>query len=154
MSFDYPLTSREQARLDLIVQKVEGDLAAEKLTVDRAEIAQCASIRLAVISETAGLSDSYLDEVKRLPSVRNQMQAREMSEALANLDSDTHRVIARLNPSQKLTLGRQLEAQKQTQEAPPATPKMDAELFAERLLLLRTLSPDVRITTARKWGMI
>lgn len=77
MSFEYSLTAGEQARLDAVTDKIASDLAAEGLSVDRADLLRLPSLRLFILSEGAGLPDGYLDEMKRsAPSVAEQVQAK------------------------------------------------------------------------------
>ena len=153
MSFDYPLTARERARLDAVTDKIASDLGAEGLSVDRADLLKLPSVRLFILSEGAGLPDGYLDEVKRsAPSVAEQLRQREMARQLENSESGLHKDLARMSPHQRMAFGRELEAIQRAQQAKPA---MSAEDEAKIInLIRRTSDPATRISIARSAGLI
>lgn len=158
MSFDYPLTAREQARLDAVTDKIASDLAAEGLSVDRADLLKLPSVRLFILSEGAGLPDGYLDEVKRsAPSVAEQMHKRELAKQLNDADSDLHRDLSRMNSYQRMAYGRELEAIQKAQKAAegPEKPAMTLEEEATIInLIRRTADPATKINIARSAGLI
>lgn len=153
MSFEYPLSAREQARLDAVTDKIASDLAAEGLSVDRADLLKLPSVRLFILSEGAGLPDGYLDEVKRsAPSVAEQLRKREMARQLENSESGLHKDLARMSPHQRMAFGRELEAIQRAQRAKPA---MSAEDEAKIInIIRRTADPATRISIARSAGLI
>lgn len=157
MSFEYPLTTREQARLDAVTDKIASDLAAEGLSVDRADLLRLPSVRLFILSEGAGLPEGYLDEVKRsAPSVVEQVHKRALAKQLENPASELHRDLARMNPHQRMALGRQLEAAQKAQKAAegPSKPAMTLEEEATIISLIRhTADPATRLNIARAAGL-
>lgn len=158
MSFEYPLTAREQARLDAVTDKIASDLAAEGLSVDRADLLRLPSVRLFILSEGAGLPDGYLDEVKRsAPSVAEQMHKRELARQLENTESDLHKDLARMNPHQRMAYARGLETVQKAQKAAEGAekPAMSVEEEATIInLIRRTSDPATKINIARSAGLI
>jgi hypothetical protein len=158
MSFDYPLTAREQARLDAVTDKIASDLAAEGLNVDRADLLKLPSVRLFILSEGAGLPDGYLDEVKRsAPSVADQLHKRELARQLENSESELHKDLSRMNPHQRMAFGRELEAIQKAQKAGEGTSKPAMSLEEEATiinLIRRTADPATKISIARSAGLI
>lgn len=157
MSFEYPLTQREQARRDAVTDKIASDLAAEGLSVDRADLSKLPSVRLFILSEGAGLPDGYLDEVKRsAPSVADQLHKRELARQLENTESDVHKTLARMNPHQRLSYARDLEAVQRAQKAAegPSKPTLSLEEEATIVnLIRRTADPTTRLNIARAAGL-
>lgn len=158
MSFDYPLTAREQARLDAVTDKIASDLAAEGLSVDRADLLKLPSVRLFILSEGAGLPDGYLDEVKRsAPSVADQLHKRELARQLENTESDVHKALSKMNPNQRMTFGCELEAIQKAQKAAETTEgagKLSLEEEATIInLIRRTSDPATRLNIARAAGL-
>ncbi|MBN2629744.1 MAG: hypothetical protein JXR75_04300 [Rhodobacteraceae bacterium] len=158
MSFEYPLTAREQARLDAVTDKIASDLAAEGLSVDRADLLKLPSVRLFILSEGAGLPNNYLDEVKRsAPSVAEQMHKRELARQLENTESDLHKTLAQMNSYQRMAYGRELEAIQKAQKAAEGAgkPAMSIEDEATVInLIRRTADPATKINIARAAGLI
>ena len=159
MSFDYPLTAREQARLDAVTDKIASDLAAEGLTVDKSDLLKLPSVRLFILSEGAGLPDGYLDEVKRsAPSVADQLHKRELARQLENTESDLHKGLALMNPHQRMAYARGLETVQKAQKAAETTEgagKLSLEEEATIInLIRRTSDPATKINIARASGLI
>lgn len=158
MSFNYPLTAREQARLEAVTDMIASRLASEGLTVDKSDLLNLPSVRLFILSEGAGLPDGYLDEVKRsAPSVADQLHKRELARQLENSESDLHKTLARMNPHQRLSYARDLEAVQRAQKAAeaPAKPEMSLEEEATIVnLIRRTADPATKINIARASGLI
>lgn len=158
MSFEYPLTAREQARLDAVTDKIASDLAAEGLSVDRADLLRLSSVRLFILSEGAGLPDGYLDEVKRsAPSVAEQVHKRELAKQLNDADSELHKDLSRMNSYQRMAYGRELEAMQKAQKAAECAGKPAMSLEEEATivnLIRRTADPATRLNIARASGLI
>lgn len=158
MSFEYPLSAREQARLDAVTDKIASDLAAEGLSVDRADLLKLPSVRLFILSEGAGLPDGYLDEVKRsAPSVADQLHKRELAKQLNDADSDLHRTLSHMNPHQRMAYARGLETVQKAQKAAEGAgkPAMSIEEEATIInLIRRTSDPATRLNIARSAGLI
>ncbi|RWR51952.1 hypothetical protein EOW65_03630 [Sinirhodobacter ferrireducens] len=158
MSFDYPLTAREQARLEAVTDMIASRLASEGLTVDKADLLKLPSVRLFILSEGAGLPDGYLDEVKRsAPSVAEQMHKRELARQLENTESDLHKDLSRMNPHQRMAFGRELEAIQKAQKAAEGSSKPAMTLEEEATiinLIRRTADPATKINIARASGLI
>jgi len=157
MSFEYPLTAREQSRLEAVTDKIASDLAAEGLSVDRADLLKLPSVRLFILSEGAGLPDGYLDEVKRsAPSVAEQVHKRELAKQLNDADSELHKDLSRMNSYQRMALGRQLEAAQKAQKAAEGPDKPTLSLEEEATivnLIRRTADPATRLNIARAAGL-
>lgn len=158
MSFEYPLTAREQARLEAVTDMIASRLASEGLTVDKSDLLNLPSVRLFILSEGAGLPDGYLDEVKRsAPSVAEQVHKRELAKQLNDADSALHKDLSRMNPHQRMALGRQLEAAQKAQKAAEGAekPAMSIEEEATIInLIRRTSDPATRLNIARSAGLI
>lgn len=158
MSFDYPLTDRERARLDAVTAKIESDLFAEGLSVDRADLLRLPLVRLFILSEGAGLPDGYLDEVKRsAPSVVEQVRKQELARQLNAADSDLHKDLKRMNPHQRMALGRELAEIQKAQKAAEGAEKPALSLEEEATivnLIRRTSDPATKINIARSAGLI
>lgn len=157
MSFDYPLTQREQARLEAVTDMIASRLASEGLTCDKSDLLKLPSVRLFILSEGAGLPDGYLDEVKRsAPSVVEQVRKQELARQLDAADSDLHKDLARMNPHQRMAYGRELEAiQKAQKAAEEAKPEMSLEDESTIInLIRRTSDPATRLNIARASGLI
>lgn len=157
MSFAYPLTQREQARLEAVTDMIASRLASEGLTVDKSDLLNLPSVRLFILSEGAGLPDGYLDEVKRsAPSVADQLHKRELARQLENTESDLHKDLSRMNPHQRMAFGRELEAIQKAQKAAegPSKPAMTLEEEATIInLIRRTSDPATRLNIARAAGL-
>lgn len=158
MSFEYPLTQREQARLEAVTDMIASRLASEGLTVDKSDLLNLPSVRLFILSEGAGLPDGYLDEVKRsAPSVADQLHKRELARQLENSESDLHRDLKRLNPHQRMALGRELAEIQKAQKAAEGAGKTDMSIEEEATvinLIRRTSDPATRLNIARSAGLI
>lgn len=158
MSFDYPLSDLERARLDAVTDKIASDLAAEGLSVDRADLLRLPSVRLFILSEGAGLPDGYLDEVKRsAPSVSEQVHKRELAKQLNDADSELHKDLSRMNPHQRLAYARDLQAAQKAQKAAEGAEKPALSLAEEATiinLIRRTADPATRLNIARASGLI
>lgn len=150
MAFEYELTAREAARAELVTDKLIADAAAEGLRVERESLLGLPSVRLAIISESAGLPDNYMDEIRRL--VPDQVRVNEVKRQLNDADSDLHKGLERLSPFQRAAIGHDMEKQKKAEEA--SAPALTASEEASRILLLRQIAHlPTRISMARKWGI-
>lgn len=149
MAFEYELTPRENARADLISAKLIADAAAEGLSVERDALLALPSVRLAIISESAGLPSNYMDEVRRIPAVAAQVQRAEHARQMADSDSELSQSIYSLNRHQRLALGHAMQA------APPEAGGLSAEAEATAIIALRKIAdPSTRMTAARAMGIV
>ena len=157
MSFEFPLSAREQARLEAVTDMIASRLASEGLTVDKSDLLNLPSVRLFILSEGAGLPDGYLDEVKRsAPSVADQLHKRELARQLENSESELHKDLSRMNPHQRLSYARDLEAVQRAQKAAegPSKPTLSLEEEATIVnLIRRTADPTTRLNIARAAGL-
>jgi hypothetical protein len=157
MSFDYELSPRELARMELLVEKLTADARAVGLTLDRDSILTLPSVRLAIISPEAGLPSNYMDEVCRLPAVAGQLRKQELAQQLDEPESPLHQDLSRMNPAQRMNFGRELEAAKRAQEAAAraARPGMTAEEEADAIrMVMRMPTPAGRMDAARAAGLL
>ena len=146
MAFSYDLTPREQDRLNLITEKLVADARERGITATGEQIADLPSVKLFVISQHD--SGDAMQELMRVPAIRDQARKNEAMQALHDGSSPIHT----LNPHQRLTLGHELEAAKNP--PPPPTRNMDSVEEARRINALRLISdPVVRLQTAREWGL-
>jgi hypothetical protein len=146
-------TARERSRLDLISDKLISDAKSEGLTLTREQVEYLPSVRLFVLSEhDAG---GALEEAKRLPELQAQLRARALSDALNDSSSDLHtKEIAAMSPSRRMSLGRDIEAQRVAVEAAKPKRQMTAEEEAQALIMLRGIShPATRLAAAREIGL-
>lgn len=152
MSFGYELTPKEQARQEILVEKLTADARAEGLTVDAADLLTLPSVRLCIVSPEAGLPTNYMDEVRSL--VPDQVRRNEVARQLQNAESALHADISKLNIYQKAALGHQLEAARKATEAARPKSVMTADEEVQKLLALRQISnPAQRLAIAREWGL-
>ncbi|WP_395541540.1 hypothetical protein [Neotabrizicola sp. sgz301269] len=93
-----------------------------------------------------------MDEVRRL--VPDQVRNRDLKAALADGSSETHQTIAAMSPARRLSLGRELESQRQAVESAQTKRQMTAEEEAAALKMLRGIShPASRLAMAREIGL-
>ena len=157
MAFDYTLTPREIARQDAILDMLTSSARAENLVVEKADLLKLDRVRLAIISEIGLDQDAVMAEIKRLPAVAEQVRRKEVQQALNNADSPMQKEIARLNPSQRMALGRKLLQQQEAAKAasPTHNPAMSAEQEAQALRIVQSLSdPSARLNAGRQLGLI
>lgn len=158
MAFEYTLTPREVARQDAILDMLTSSARAENLVVEKADLLTLDRVRLAIISEIGLDQDAVMAEIKRLPAVAEQVRRKEVQQALNNADSPMQKEIARLNPSQRMALGRKLLQQQESAKAaasPTHNPSMSAEDEAKALRIIQSLtSPQARLNAGRELGLI
>lgn len=151
MAFDYELTALERSRLEAVTLKLISDAAAEGLTVTAAMLEDLPAVRMATLTDL-GLSDTAMAEVRKL--VPDQVRNRDLKAALADGSSETHQTIAAMSPARRLSLGRELEAQRQAVESAQTKRHMTAEEEAAALKMLRGIShPATRLAAAREIGL-
>ena len=109
MPFGYELTALERSRLEAVTTKLVSDAAAEGLTVTAAMLEDLPAVRMATLTDL-GLSDTAMAEVRKL--VPDQVRNRDLREALCNSSSPLHAEIGNMDPARKLSLGREIDAQR------------------------------------------
>jgi hypothetical protein len=151
MAFQYPLSALERSRLEAVTTKLVSDAAAEGLTVTAAMLEDLPTVRMATLTDL-GLDEKAMDEVRRL--VPDQIRKRDLQAALADGESSLSKGIAKMPATSRMTLGHELEAQRQALEAAKSKRQMTAEEEAQALIMLRGIShPATRLAAAREIGL-
>lgn len=153
MAFDYKLTAKEEARKEAVQAKIRSDLEALNLTCDMEALLELPSIRLCIISEGAGLPDNYLEEVKRIPAVAEQVRRAEVARQLSDRTSPLHADISKLPATSRMTLGHELLAQKKATEEAQPKKQMSATEEAQAIAWISTLPPAARVSAGRRLGL-
>lgn len=139
------------ARWEATREKVMADARAAGFEVNPDDLKTLPGVKLAVFTDM-GLPSDLLDEIKRLPAVKEQLERREMLAALDRKDSALHAGLRLLPPAQRMEIGRQIERQRPHLEQAAAAP-LTAEQEAERIIWIRSLPPAQRIAAARAAGL-
>ncbi|OWY13524.1 hypothetical protein B6V73_17195 [Thioclava sp. JM3] len=137
-----------QARFDAASAKLIADAAQIGIELTPEDCKQVPSVRLACLTDM-GLTDSALEEAKQLPQIAAAAQKAELARQLNEGDSVAHAEIAQLNPSQRLTLGREIERNRPHEAKSPPSPE---ETHAA-MLAIQSLPPSARLSYARKVGL-
>ncbi|WP_298845986.1 hypothetical protein [uncultured Ruegeria sp.] len=138
-----------RARWEAVSDKIISD-ASRMFDVEltREGVMSMPSARIFTLSDEP-LSELYVEEIKQLEGVKEQVRQHEQRVALEQGDDEVHAELARLSPHQRIARARQLGMTDQPQRAP--TSAADEATLLRRLM---TLSPAQRITKARAWGLI
>ncbi|MCV2879733.1 hypothetical protein OE699_12835 [Sedimentimonas flavescens] len=147
---NFELTPQEQARLDSAGRVLTAAATEAGLTAPAEIFRELPSVKLAVLTDDGLDVESALRELRQRPEMAEQLRAQELKEALSNAGSDLHADLARMNPHQRMTYGRQLGAAKPA----PEKAKLTADEEAIITLTLRNLPPAERISAARKAGLV
>lgn len=139
------------ARWEATREKVLADARAAGFDVDAESLKTLPGIKLAVFTEM-GLPSDLMEEIKRLPAVKQQLERREMLAQLEQKDSQIQQELARLTPAARMEIGRQIERQRPHLEQ-AAPQQLTAEQEAERIIWIRSLPPAQRIAAARAAGL-
>tara|TARA_R110002072_G_scaffold7573_15_gene41124 strand:+ start:508 stop:978 length:471 start_codon:yes stop_codon:yes gene_type:complete len=139
---------RLKARWEAVCDKVIAD--ASRLLgvkIDREAVVGLPSARLAVLTDDP-LSDVYLEEVKQLEAVQEQVRQAELKAALEAGNEEAHAELNRLPRHVRMARARELGIT----DTPTAAPTSVAD-EATLLRLLLTLPRSERLARARDWGM-
>jgi len=153
VDFDHDLNAREKARLEAITNKVTADLAVRGITIDDARaLHHLPAIRLAVLTDVGIDFAAVAEEVGRIPAVAEQARQKEIAAHLAAGTGEIHEELAKLNPTQRLTVAHQIEQARQAVAPAPGKQLSPAD-EASRIQLLLELPPSKRLAVARDWGL-
>ncbi|OOY02855.1 hypothetical protein [Thioclava sp. F28-4] len=149
-TFDNILASDQlaQARFEAASAKLIANAAQIGIELTPDDCKQVASVRLACLTDM-GLTDSALEEAKRLPQVALAAQKAELARQLSDSESAAHAEISRLNPTQRLSLGREIEAARPREERATLSP----EETAAAMRAIQALPASARLSYARKVGL-
>lgn len=139
------------ARWEATREKVLADARAAGFEVNPDDLKSMPGVKLAVFTDM-GLPSDLMEEIKRLPAVKQQIERRDMLAALEQKDSQIQQELARLTPAARMEIGRQLERQRPHLEASKPAPLTEAQ-EAERLIWIRNLPPAQRMEAARACGL-
>jgi len=135
------------SRWEATREKVLADARAAGFDVDAESLKTLPGIKLAVFTEMGRPSD-LMEEIKRLPAVKQQLERREMLAQLEQKDSQIQQELARLTPAARMEIGRQIERQRpHLEQAAPQS--LTAEQERERLQWILSLPYHARIEAAR-----
>lgn len=112
-----------------------------------ADVVMIPSARVAVLTDDP-LSESWINEAKRIPAVAKAARDKELRAALEKGEDEAHADLRRLPPAERIARARELgiEVKGGTAAAPA-----DHAALLRRLM---TLSPQQRIAKGREWGLI
>lgn len=139
------------SRWEATREKVLADARAAGFEVNAEDLKSLPGVKLAVFTDM-GLPSDLMEEIKRLPAVKQQIERRDMLAALEQKDSQIQQELARLTPAARMEVGRQIERQRPHLDASKPVP-LTAEQEAERLIWIQSLPPHARIEAARAAGL-
>jgi len=144
-----------QARWHAITDKMAGKVRADfGVNLTKEEMADMASVRLAVLSGDESLLSTFDTEIQRHPGVAKAAKERELVRILSDKDDPAHDHARTewdsLSPHEKIRRAREIDAAK---PAPKPREKLSVEEQAQALKDVSKLRGSARIAEARRRGV-
>ena len=147
-NFDETLTDRDRARLDAATDAVAARAKAAGVTLDKETLSVLPSIRLATLTENSLNLDTAMAEAR--VEFAEAFRSADVRMALDAKDKDALDAINSLPPSERMNVGRRLDALRPAEAKKPLSPE---DAAAAILMIRKIKSPAAKIAAARAAGL-